>query len=152
MNRTLIDMARCLLIQSDLPTSLWTEVVATACYLRNRSPSRSHDTKTAYELMHQKLPDLRHIRVFGATILVLNKSPKRAKLQDRSIEGRLVGYSTTAKAFRVRLNTGKIIVTRDAAINEDYVLNNSQNGPVGIEYNTPSAENELTRHFEPVAD
>lgn len=37
-NRTLLEMARCLLIQSGLPSSFWAEAVSTANYIRNRCP------------------------------------------------------------------------------------------------------------------
>lgn len=37
-NRTLMNVARCLLIQSNLPNFMWAEAVNTANYLRNRCP------------------------------------------------------------------------------------------------------------------
>lgn len=50
---------------------------------------------------------------------VLQKGPGRRKLDDKVIEGRLVGYSETAKAYRVRRNdTRKIETTRDVYIDE----------------------------------
>jgi transposase InsO family protein len=47
-NRTLLDMARCLLIESGLPSSFWAEAVNTANYLRNRCPSKSLNGKIPY--------------------------------------------------------------------------------------------------------
>jgi hypothetical protein len=35
-NRTLVEMARCILLQANLPDTLWAEAVNTATYLRNR--------------------------------------------------------------------------------------------------------------------
>lgn len=40
-NRTIVEMARCLLINSGLPDFLWAEAVNTAVYLRNRSLTKS---------------------------------------------------------------------------------------------------------------
>nr|GFA18441.1 hypothetical protein [Tanacetum cinerariifolium] len=42
------------------------EAVATACYTQNRSIIRIHHGKTPYELLHNKLPDLSFLHVFGA--------------------------------------------------------------------------------------
>src|SRR5207249_5721498 len=43
MIRTLVDKARCLMIQSGLPPSFWAEAVATANHIHNRCPTRSLD-------------------------------------------------------------------------------------------------------------
>lgn len=48
-NRTLMEMTRCLLIQSSLPLSFWGEAINTANYVRNRCPSRSLEGRTSYE-------------------------------------------------------------------------------------------------------
>lgn len=48
-NRTLLDMARCLLAQSGLPPKFWAEAVNTANYIRNRCPSKSLQGLTPYQ-------------------------------------------------------------------------------------------------------
>nr|GEX34102.1 retrovirus-related Pol polyprotein from transposon TNT 1-94 [Tanacetum cinerariifolium] len=65
-NRTLIKVARTMLIYAQAPLFLWAEAVATACYTQNRSIIRLHHRKTPYELLHNKLPDLLFLHVFGA--------------------------------------------------------------------------------------
>ncbi|MCO5582552.1 hypothetical protein L7F22_036449 [Adiantum nelumboides] len=40
-NRTLMDSSRCMLKVADLPPPFWEEAIATACYLQNRTYSRS---------------------------------------------------------------------------------------------------------------
>ena len=69
-NRTLVEMARCLLISSNLPSSFWAEAVLTANHLRNRCPSRSLHGATPFEkwtgvtpnLSYQKLLDVKDSR------------------------------------------------------------------------------------------
>ena len=39
MNRTIVEKIRCMLRMTNLPKLFWGEVVVTACYLINRSPS-----------------------------------------------------------------------------------------------------------------
>jgi len=40
-NRTLVEMGRCMMLQSGLPPSFWAESILTANHVRNRVPSRS---------------------------------------------------------------------------------------------------------------
>ncbi|KMQ86250.1 retrovirus-related pol polyprotein from transposon tnt 1-94 [Lasius niger] len=48
-NRTLMEMARCLLIQSELPPTFWAKALNTANYIRNRSPTSKLKGRTPYE-------------------------------------------------------------------------------------------------------
>ena len=58
--RTLLETARCLLMESELPASFWAEAVNTACYIRNRCPSRRLNGKTPLELWSKKIPNLNY--------------------------------------------------------------------------------------------
>ncbi|KAI1001556.1 hypothetical protein K3495_g6645 [Podosphaera aphanis] len=51
MNRTLVTMARCMLLHAGLPLRFWDAAILTASYLRNRLPSLD-DKKTPYEYMN----------------------------------------------------------------------------------------------------
>ena len=48
-NRTLLEMAWCILMQSGLPPGFWAEAISTANYIRNRCPTKSLNGKTPYE-------------------------------------------------------------------------------------------------------
>ncbi|KAL1483365.1 hypothetical protein MTO96_033251 [Rhipicephalus appendiculatus] len=41
MNQTLLDMTRCLLIESGVTKELWADAVVTASYIRNKCPSKA---------------------------------------------------------------------------------------------------------------
>ncbi|CAD6236968.1 GSCOCG00012493001-RA-CDS [Cotesia congregata] len=141
MNRTIVDMARCLLIQAGFPTMYWGAAITTANYLRNRCPSRSHGGSTPFELWFGRKPELKHLRVFGAKVLVLRKEIGRQKLEERSIEGRLVGYYETAKAYRVRRNDDdKVVITRDVQIIEENVMRSRSAVQLDVEYTHPQEE------------
>ncbi|GKE31512.1 retrovirus-related pol polyprotein from transposon TNT 1-94, partial [Tanacetum coccineum] len=56
-NRTLVEAARTMLIFSKSLFFLWAEVVATACYTKNRSLIHPHYNKTPYELLRDR-PEL----------------------------------------------------------------------------------------------
>ena len=52
-NRTLLDMVRCMLVNSSLPEFLWGEALKTSASILNQVPSKSVP-KTPYELWSQK--------------------------------------------------------------------------------------------------
>nr|GEU78086.1 retrovirus-related Pol polyprotein from transposon TNT 1-94 [Tanacetum cinerariifolium] len=75
-NRTLIEAARTMLIYAQAPLFLWAEAVATACFTQNRSIIRLRHGKTPYELLHNKLPDLSYLHVFGALCYPTKDTPE----------------------------------------------------------------------------
>nr|GEW43306.1 retrovirus-related Pol polyprotein from transposon TNT 1-94 [Tanacetum cinerariifolium] len=79
-NHTLIEAARTMLIFSKALMYLWEEAVATACYTQNRSLIHTRHTKTPYELVHNKKPDLTFFKVFGALCYPTNDSEDLGKL------------------------------------------------------------------------
>ena len=119
MNRTLVDMARCLMLQSGLTPMFWADAVAAACYIRNRCPSSSINDKTPYEKWRGELPDLSNLREFGVPVYVLNKDPTKDKSAERTIKGIFVGYPRETKGYRIWLpNERKQIVARDVKFPE----------------------------------
>ena len=51
-------------IEAKLPKNLWPEIVQTAGYLANRSPSKNLNWMTLYKKLHAAQPDLTHLKVF----------------------------------------------------------------------------------------
>nr|GEZ38407.1 integrase, catalytic region, zinc finger, CCHC-type, peptidase aspartic, catalytic [Tanacetum cinerariifolium] len=98
-NRTLIEVARTMLIYAQASLFLWAEAVATACFTQNRSIIRLQHGKTPYELLHNKLPDLSFFHVFGALCYPKNDSENLGKLQPKADIGIFIGYAPTKKAF-----------------------------------------------------
>nr|GEV40948.1 retrovirus-related Pol polyprotein from transposon TNT 1-94 [Tanacetum cinerariifolium] len=111
-NRTLIEAAYTMLIYAQALLFLWAEAVATACYTQIRSIVRLHHDKTPYELLHNKLPDLSFLRIFGALCYPTNDSENLGKLQPKADIGIFIGYEPAKKAFRIyNRRTRRIIVT-----------------------------------------
>ncbi|GJQ97662.1 putative ribonuclease H-like domain-containing protein [Tanacetum coccineum] len=111
-NRTLIEVARTMLIYAKPPLFLWAEAVATACYTQNRSIVCLHHGKTPYELLHDKPPDLSFLHVFGALCYLTNDSENLGKLQPKADIIIFIGYAPTKKAFRIyNQHTRRIIET-----------------------------------------
>ena len=57
-NRTLVEMVRSMLADSELPKTFWPEALTTAIYLRNRSPTKPVEGKTPYEATYGEKPKL----------------------------------------------------------------------------------------------
>ncbi|GJY32944.1 retrovirus-related pol polyprotein from transposon TNT 1-94 [Tanacetum coccineum] len=62
-NRTLVEVARTMLIYAKAPLFLWAEAVAIACYTENQSIIRCRHGKTPYELLHDRKPDLSYLHL-----------------------------------------------------------------------------------------
>ncbi|KAI3695477.1 hypothetical protein L1987_78474 [Smallanthus sonchifolius] len=57
-NRTLIEAARTMLADSNLPVQFWNEAIANACYTLNRVLVVKRHDKTCFELLHRRKPNL----------------------------------------------------------------------------------------------
>ncbi|GJW05414.1 retrovirus-related pol polyprotein from transposon TNT 1-94 [Tanacetum coccineum] len=100
-NRTLIEVARTVLIYAKALLFLWAEAVATACYTQNCFIVHLRHDKTPYELLHNKLPDLSFFHLFGVLSYPTNDSDNLGKLQSKADIGIFIGYAPTKKAFRI---------------------------------------------------
>ncbi|GKA24873.1 retrovirus-related pol polyprotein from transposon TNT 1-94 [Tanacetum coccineum] len=80
---------------------LWAEAVATTCYTQNHSILCLGHDKTPYELLHDKLPNLSFLHVFGALCYPTNDSENLGKLQLNADIGVFIGYAPMKKAFRI---------------------------------------------------
>ena len=78
--------------------------------------------RTPYELFHGKKPEVSGLRVFGAPCYAtLVNGKKRDKLGERSVAGRLVGYSSVSKGYLVWVpEFRQVIETRDCVFYEEY--------------------------------
>ncbi|GJW22232.1 retrovirus-related pol polyprotein from transposon TNT 1-94, partial [Tanacetum coccineum] len=139
-NRTLVEVARTMLIFSKAPLFLWAEAINTACYTQNRSLIRLRYNKTPYELMQDKKPDLSFFHVFGALCYPTNDNDDLGKLDAKADIGIFVGYAPAKKAFRIyNKRTRKIIETIHVTFDELTAMASEQfsSGP-GLHSMTPA--------------
>ena len=117
LNRTLLDKVRSMLADAGMPKTLWAEALATACYVRNRSPVSGRD-KTPWELFYGTKPNVAHLRTFGARAYALTPKELRTKLERVSSPGRFIGYPDGSKGYKILLDNGSIVTSRDVIFHE----------------------------------
>ncbi|CAJ2637412.1 unnamed protein product [Trifolium pratense] len=98
-NRTLQEMARTMMHETNVAKFLWAEAVNTACYVQNRIYIRSKLNKTAYELFKGRKPDISYFHQFGCTCYILNNKVHLKKFDARGYKGIFIGYSERSKAY-----------------------------------------------------
>lgn len=76
-NRSIVEMARCLCFQHNIPSYLWSEAIKTATYIINRVPTRVLTNMTPKEAFSGMKPDLSQLRTFGTRIFVHTPKEKR---------------------------------------------------------------------------
>jgi transposase InsO family protein len=65
-NRTLIDMARSMLLEYNVSDSFWAETINTACHASNRLYYHRFINKTPYELLIGRKPNISYFRAGGS--------------------------------------------------------------------------------------
>ena len=97
-NRTICEVAKAMMHDIDLPSSLWTEAAGTTVYLQNRCPHFLLGDKTPEEKFTVVKPAVGHLRIFGCPVYIHVPKEKRSKLEPSRKKGIFVGYSETSKA------------------------------------------------------
>lgn len=105
--RTLFEMARCMLIESNLPKRLWTYAVMTAAVIRNRCYNR-RTKQTPYYMLTGKKPDMSRMGIFGSVCYGYGHNKK--KLDARCDEGVFVGYHKNSPSYLIYYpKTGRVL-------------------------------------------
>lgn len=117
MNRTIVEKARAMLHGAELGKEFWGDAVSTATYLINITPTTAlSENKTPFEMWHKRKPRLLHLKIFGCTVYVHDKT-RKSKFDSKSIKGILVGYSHNG--YKVLIpETNRIIFVRDVIFDE----------------------------------
>jgi len=109
-NRTLVEMARTMLLESNLPKSFWAEAVNTANHILNRALVRPKIKKTPYELLKNKKPTVSYFKIFRCKCYVHNNNKENLdKFDAKSQEAIFLGYSEVSRAFRVYILKNKTV-------------------------------------------
>ncbi|CAL9004444.1 unnamed protein product, partial [Prunus brigantina] len=80
-NRTIMEMAKCMMIEKKMPLEFWAEAVNTAVYVQNRCPTKALDKKTPFEAYSGRKPGVKHLKVFGSLCYAHVLTQQRQKLE-----------------------------------------------------------------------
>jgi len=97
-HRHILNIARAIRFQSQLPIRYWGYCIKAALYLMNRLPSSTIANKSPYELLHSKIPTLSHLKVIGC-LCYTSVLPKGDKFAERAIPTIFLGYSELQKGY-----------------------------------------------------
>ncbi|GAU39052.1 hypothetical protein TSUD_396570 [Trifolium subterraneum] len=122
-NRTLLNMARCMLKGKGLPKNLWGEAVNAAAYVLNRCPTQKMKDNTPEELWTGHKQSIKQLRIFGSICYRHIPDEKRRKLDDKSEQLILIGYDATGAYKLYNPSSKKVVISRDVVNLEDTVNN-----------------------------
>ena len=119
-NRTLLEMARCLLHDSGLPKMMWGAAILHTTKVRNLVVRRREE-KCQAELMRGIKPKLSisKLSIFVCTVFMRNWDRDISKLEPKTLEGKFVGYTEGDNGYLVYVpNTRKVVAVCDVIIKE----------------------------------
>ena len=108
--QALFETGRCLLIEKQLPKSMWPYAIQTAAHIRNRCYN-TRIRNTPYFMLTGRKPNLSKIGVFGSECYAYNHDHK--KLDSRCTKGMFVGYDENSPSYLVyHPDNGKVMKHR----------------------------------------
>ena len=110
INRTLIEMAKCMLKNAKMGKSMWPHAILAATFVKNRLPHSALDGKIPFEMISHERVNLSNLKVFGCICYANNPKQKRKdKLDDANKQYIFIGYNLNRKSYKIMdPKTGKI--------------------------------------------
>ena len=129
-NRTIVEAARAMMYDPDMPKFLWAEACNTTVYVQNRTPHRALGKITPEKVFIGKTPKVSHFRIFGSLAYCRIPEEKRKKLNQTAEKGYLVRCRENTKAYIIYLPwRRKVVVRRDVKFMEERAFRKSREMP-----------------------
>ncbi|CAM8941571.1 unnamed protein product [Rhodiola kirilowii] len=120
-HRHLLNVARALRFQAQLPIAFWAECVSTAAFLINCTPTPILDNRSPYEVLHKQPPPYSSLRVFGCLCFAAQIPRSRDKFASRSRKCIFIGYPLGKRGWRLYdLETKEFLISRDVVFYEHF--------------------------------
>ena len=112
-NRSLKEMATCMMETKTLPPKFLAEDINHASYIKNRVPHKQLDGMTPCQAWSGHKPDVTHFKIFGSKAWDRIPTEKRKDLQPQIQEFLFVGYSKDSKGYKmINFITNKYFIER----------------------------------------
>lgn len=124
-NRTLVELARSMMHDVNIPKFLWSEALQTAAYVLNLIPNKKQNNVSPFELWTKKKPEYSHLHKFGCPVYGRIPEALRKKWDSKAKPYIFVGYTNTVNNYKVYCpHNHCITIIRDAKfINSDNDVN-----------------------------
>lgn len=131
-HKHLLETARALYFQSNVPNFFWGDCILCAAYIINRLPLQCLNNISPYQKMFGKPPNTNHMKSFGCLCFVSTLKQGRTKFQPRATPCIFIGYPYGQKAYKVYdIKNQKVLVSRDIVFHEKHY-------PYHLKDNNPS--------------
>jgi len=115
----IVEIARAMLNEKNLPNYFQVEVVVTVVYIMNQTPITAVHGMTPEEKFTGKKPNVSHLRMFGCITYVHVLNEKRSKLDRKAEKCIFIGYSLEQKGYRCfNPSTQELQMSRDVVFDE----------------------------------
>ncbi|XP_016165244.1 uncharacterized protein LOC107607858 [Arachis ipaensis] len=117
-HRHVIETALTLLSQASIPLKFWDEACLTATHLINLLPSATTQYISPYELLNNRAPDYRFLKIFGCSCFPQLRPYQPHKFDFKTHKYLFLGYSPHHKGYKCLCPSGKLYVARHVVFDE----------------------------------
>jgi hypothetical protein len=108
-----------MIMDSKLIDIVWKQAVHTTIHIQNRVMIINNTDKTPYKLRKGGPTNVKHFKVFGSKCYIKTKDGRMGKFDSHVDKGKLVGYSSTRKAYKCyNLRLNKVVENINVTIDE----------------------------------
>ena len=119
-NRTIMDKAEAMRHEACLPDKWWEFAVEHAVHIYNRTPVERLNWRTPLERVHNGVPDISHLRVFGCgAYAFVPPDVRKDKLAPKSELMIYLGVAEGLKAHRFMRSNGRLFYAAKALFDEE---------------------------------
>jgi hypothetical protein len=137
----ILNVGRVLLFQSKLPKHFWSYALLHDVYIINRVVTPLLQNKSPYLLLHDKSPDIDHLKVFGSLCYASTLPLHRTKLDPRARKCIFLGYKPGMKGVVLYdMNDKRIFVSRDVVHHEHILPYHSSTTPFHWTYHSTHSQ------------